>query len=164
MFPVHHGTTGGGGGSLPAHPPPFAPHRRGSGSGYVSSFYGPLRLRNLYPRTPLPSPPAGRGVNVATTPTYPPSWYVYPPWKVQDTNSLTSRRTSLAPIDGWTHASPSLPAPSCPSPPVPVAHVVPSPILQVAAPPVPGFVFSSVVLFSCASSGENRTAVWLVLW
>lgn len=150
-----------GGGSLQAPPPPFAPCRRGSGSCHVSSFSGPLRFGNLYPRTPLPSPPAGESTSPQHLPTHRVGMFTrLGRYKIL-IRSLAD--TSLAPIDGWTHASPSLPAPSCSSPPVPVAHVVPSPILQVAAPPVSGSVFSSVFLFSCASSGENRSAVWLVL-
>lgn len=155
----------GRGGSTSTPPlPPFAPRRRGSGFYHVSSSSRPRRFGNLYPRTPLPSPPAGRGINIATTPTLPTHrvgmFTRLGRYKIL-IRSLAD--TSLAPINGWTHAPPSLPAPSCSSPPVPVGHVVPSPILQVAAAPVSGFVLSSVVLFSCASSGESRSAVWLAL-
>lgn len=114
-----------GRGESTSTPPPFAPCRRGSGSCHVSSFSGPLRLGNLYPRTPLPSPPAGESTSPQHLPTHRVGMFTrLGRYKIL-IRSLAD--TSLAPIDGWTHASPSLPAPSCSSPPVPVAHVVPSP-------------------------------------
>lgn len=115
----------GRGESTSTPPPPFAPCRRGSGSCHVSSFSGPLRFANLYPRTPLPSPPAGESTSPQHLPTHRVGMFTrLGRYKIL-IRSLAD--TSLAPIDGWTHASPSLPAPSCLSPPVPVAHVVPSP-------------------------------------
>lgn len=114
-----------GEGGVYKHAPPFAPCRRGSWSCHVSSFSGPLRFGNLYPRTPLPSPPAGESTSPQHLPTHRVGMFTrLGRYKIL-IRSLAD--TSLAPIDGWTHASPSLPAPSCSSPPVPVAHVVPSP-------------------------------------
>lgn len=114
-----------GRGESTSTPPPFRSMSSGSGSCHVSSFSGPLRFGNLYPRTPLPSPPAGESTSPQHLPTHRVGMFTrLGRYKIL-IRPLAD--TSLAPIDGWTHASPSLPAPSCSSPPVPVAHVVPSP-------------------------------------
>lgn len=153
-----------GGGVYKHAPPPFTPRRQGPGPGTffllsldpidlgISSLVTPQPCVLRYP----PRRPAGRGVNIATAPTYLPTGLVCLPvlgrYKIL-IRSLAD--TSLAPIDGWTHHRAPPPRPVILVAPVPVAHVVPSPILQVAAPPVSGFVFPSVFLFSCASSGEK---------